>query len=482
MHDPQPGFPTPESDKPPPGQGKTLLWVALVLGGLMLLLICSLGGLAAYFITNTPFSQIGELMPQPGAPSAQVDQSAPQDSESVLPAGETAPQAATNLPAPPESPRAAEEKLPLGLVQIEEDFDDPTTRWDQSRSRVVDGGYELRVDTPNYDSYGLYLGNGRVSDFDMAVDVQQVAGDATSEYGIRFRQSGPGDYLMFSISGSGYYRLLRVSDDEYNSVVPWTFDSRIKTGPDTTNRLRLVARGSSITGFINDTQVVVVEDDVNASGQLTLGLTTFDQGGLVVRFDNIEGQAEGSDLREDFSDPEATLWSIGGATITNGAYELFAGGGIQAWQQPLPSRFSKVENFVLEVDATLVNGPQDEVAYGVMFGDGGSFDFYSLFLFPQGNLGLFISDSAGNRGALIEPTPFEAIKSGIGETNKIRVEVRDNVIQISINGEALPEIESPFVVEGMVGMIVSSGETGNVQARFDNFSLRELSLGPQRQV
>ncbi len=444
-------YPSPELSSPAAAnsawrQRRLLLVLVLALGSLILLMLCAVGGIFFFFILQEQTN----LKPE--------------------------------LPAPPESPRSTEDTpLPGGPVLIVEDFDQPTNRWDQSRSRVLDGTYELRIDTPNFDSYGLFLdARGPIQDFDMAVDATQVAGDPTAEYGIRFWQTGPGDYLMFSISGSGYYRLVRVTDQVYQSLVPWTFDSRINTGPDASNRLRVVAQGTSVAAFLNEQQVLAITNEAIAGGQLTLGLTTFDQGGLVVRFDNIVGQAQGQDLAEDFSDPEDVAWSIGGATIREGAYDLFAGGGVQSWQQPLPAGASEVDDFILEVDASLEQGSDEGVGYGVMFGDGGSFDFYSLFILPDGTVTLLVSDGAGNRMALLEPTPVDALNTGVGETNHIRVEVRDSVITIALNDEVLPAIESPFLVQGEVGMIVTSSDMSSVQTRFDNFHLRAISENQQQ--
>ncbi len=431
-------------------QRKTLLWIGVGVGGLLMVMICSLSMLLAYVLLDTPLRMPALLQAQP------------------------------DLPPPPEAPRAANTAPTVGLVLIEEDFAQPTNRWDQSFSRVVDGTYELRVDVPNYDRYGLFLSNGPVTNFDMGVDVQQVAGDPTAEYGIRFRQSGPGDYLMFSISGSGYYRLVRVKSNAYQSLVPWTFDRRVATGAAAVNRLRVIARGSNITAFLNDVQVITTTDDNVTGGQLTVGVTTFDQGGLVVRFDNVAGQAEGQSLQEDFSNAETTRWSIGGATIRDGAYELFAGGGIQSWQQPLPVGSSRVNDFILEVEAELMSGADENIAYGVMFGDGGSFDFYSLFIFPDGSMTLILSDGEGGLLPLIPRMDVPAINPGRNQINDIRVEVRSNVIRLTINDTSLPDIEGPVPIQGEVGMIVSSGRTGSVQARFHRFYLRELPKGGQQ--
>jgi hypothetical protein len=390
--------------------------------------------------------------------------------------------------APPEAP---DKFAPAnsGPVTIEDSFDQPTERWEQSQTQIVDGVYEMRLDQANYDSYGLFLGAGDVRDFDIAVDTQWVSGPADAEYGIRFRQAGPGDHLMFSITNSGFYRLLRVSDDNYRTLEGWTRDERIQTGPGATNRLRVVADGPTITAFINGEEVLRYSDSAQLSGQLTLGVTTFDEPGLVVRFDNIAGSASGTtqtaegpqsetfDLAETFSEPASARWSIGGAQIVEQSYEMFVGGAVQSWQQPLPLGSSRVGGtFVLEVDATMAEGAVGEgaSAYGVMFGDGGDFDFFSLYLYPEGLIALTRNEPGGS-GAIIPATELPVINTGLNATNRIRIEASGNVLKITINNEELGDLEFEDGVSfaGMAGLIASSGDPGGIRVRFDNFILSE---------
>ncbi|HEU5099235.1 MAG TPA: hypothetical protein VFU22_09460 [Roseiflexaceae bacterium] len=431
--------PTPPLEPPqPPQRRRLLLWVVGGLGALVLLQLIALG---VFLAVPELRSQIRPFWARPA------------------------------VAAPPESPQTAGQAAPARPLKIEESWDQPTTRWEQSVVRVADGAYEMRVDIPNYDSYGLMSAEGPVRNFDLAVDVRQVAGDPTAEYGVRFRQTGPSDYYMFSISGSGYYRLLQVKQGEYRSLTPWTFDGRIKTGPEAVNRLHVVAQGSSITGSVNDVQLATAKDDIDVGGQLTFGVTTFDKGGVVVRFDNIVGSAENIDIQENFGNPEAAEWSVGGASIVDGGYEITAGEGIQSWQQPLPNGSSNVGDFRLDVDATLVMTDTDEAAYGIIFGDGGSFDFYTLYLFPQGGIGLFRSEQSGQTFTLVPPVPFEEVKPGTDATNHITLEVRGQKISITLNGARLPDLELDQPIQGMVGLIVS----GSATARFDNLVLEELS-------
>jgi hypothetical protein len=449
----------PAPEPQPRGRRRLLLLLAGLLGGFV---ACAAIGLALLvLLTPTLRSRIAFLNPTAGAP--------------------------------PEAPNKFVD-TGTGPVSIVDDFAADTRRWDRSTTAVVNGAYELTLELDNFDSYGLFLGGDGIADFDLAVDATLTAGPPDAEYGIRFRQSAPDEHLIFSISPSGFYRLARVSDETYSSLVPWTRDARIVTGVGGTNRLRVVAEGPTITGYINGEQVLTYQDEQQNPGQLTLGLVTFDQGGLTVRFDNAEGfalaqLADGTPTRleiaESFDDPALVPWSVGGATLRSQAYEFFVGGSFLSWQQPLPTGSSEVSgDFVLEVDATIVDGNVGESGdisgYGLMFGDDGAFNFFALVIIPQGGVTLY--RSGDDAGAIIPPIPLATINPGLDATNRLRVEVRDNVITLSVNdqpitfdGQDLSSIPLPegFSADGMAGVFLQGDSAGDLRVRFDNFRLEE---------
>jgi len=383
---------------------------------------------------------------------------------------------------PPEAPRKFADPSG-GPVSIEDNFNLGSDRWDRSQTRIVDGTYELTLERAEFDSYGLFLGESSVRDVDLALDMVQTAGPLDGEFGIRFRQAAPDDHLMFSISASGYYRLVRVRDRTYTSLVPWTRHQAIQLGLGSLNRLRLIAEGPEITGFINGMEVLNYRDSEPQAGQLTLGLVTFAQGGLVVRFDNLEGSLLSGapdtdqasiDLTEDFSDPTTAPWSIGGATMRNGGYEIFVGGPVVSWQQPLPSGSSAVgDNFVLEVEATFLEGAAEGSGYGLMFADDGAFNFIALILLPQGGLTIYRNGDEGE--LLIPPVAIPMVNPGAGTANRLRIAVRGQSLTITINGEELPSFDLPpeLSLRGQVGLIVQSSDLQGVSVRFDNFRLEE---------
>ncbi|MGQ9927532.1 MAG: hypothetical protein ACUVS4_11750 [Chloroflexaceae bacterium] len=385
---------------------------------------------------------------------------------------------------PPESPNKFV-AIPDGPVAITDDFSQLSNRWDRSQTRMSGGAYELTLELPHFDTYGLYLGVSDVRDFDMAVDVLPVSGDLTSEFGIRFRQAAPDDHLLFSISPSGYFRLAQVRNETYTSLVPWTADPRIRRGLGVSNRLRVIAEGASIRGFINGEQVLEYTDERQQAGQLTLGLVTFDRGDLTVRFDNIEGAVapivdaprdEWIDLREDFSDSQRARWSVGGAAVVQESYEVFVSGEVVSWQQPLPIGSSRVEgDFVLEVDATMVESSEGRGSgYGVMFGDDAAFNFFALIIFPEGGFMFYRNGADG--GLIIPPAPAPAVRAGLNATNRIRVEVRERRLAISVNDEVLAELEFADTVslDGRAGLVVQGADASGARVRFDNFRLEEL--------
>ncbi|MEM8535006.1 MAG: hypothetical protein AAGF95_29490, partial [Chloroflexota bacterium] len=268
-------------------------------------------------------------------------------------------------------------------------------------------------------------------------------------------------------------RLVRVQNNEYESVIPWTFEPQIETGLNATNRLGIVAEGRDLLLSINGTEITAAIDDNPAAGQLTLGVATFDEGGTIVRFDNIEGQVGPFNLDEDFSNPATTQWSTGSTLIVDGGYEIATDGGVITWQQPLPNGASDVGDFTLDVDVTLVEGNAENVRYGVLFGDSGSFDYYTLYLLPQGGLMMNYRDSSGESVSLISPVEVREVNPGANETNKLGLSIDDGMLRITINDTEIAELETPQPIRGLVGLVVASDPGSPVSVRFDNFRLTE---------
>lgn len=386
---------------------------------------------------------------------------------------------------PPDAPAELALAPRAGPLLIEERFAAPAPRWDQSLVMVRDGALVMNVANRSFDSYTLYLGPpaddpaaetfdaGAVDDFDLSVDVRQTEGDARAAYGIRFRQTGPEDYLMFAISSDGFARLVRVRAGEHLALVPWRQYGAIRRGVGAANRLRLVAQGASLVASVNDVPLITADDAIDVGGQLTLGVQTSDAGGATVAFEAVSGTVGALTLDDSFDGPAAVRWSVGGATLSSGGYEIIIGAGVQTWQQPMPVDSSRVAAFTADVSATLLQADGAGAAYGLVFGDGGNFDFYSLLLFPEGEVAVIRSSPTAGTEVLVPRTALPEILTEAGATNELRVSVAGSILTLTINHSQIGEVDLGTTVVGRVGVIVSAGDAGMTRVRFDDFVLRD---------
>jgi hypothetical protein len=131
------------------------------------------------------------------------------------------------------------------------------------------------------------------------------------------------------------------------------------------------------------------------------------------------------------------------------------------------------DNFVLEVEATFLEGTAEGSGYGLMFADDGAFNFVALILLPQGGLTIYRNGDEGE--LLVPPVALPLVNPGAGATNRLRIAVQGQSLTITLNGEELPSLDLPpeLSLRGQVGLIVQSSDPQGVSVRFDNFRLEE---------
>lgn len=109
---------------------------------------------------------------------------------------------------------------------------------------------------------------------DVSITVTLVllsAQEPTQSYcGISFRAKSDKDNYRLFLDGDGYFRLTRRVENVSHALVDWTQHSAIHSGPDQENRVRIVARGSEITVYVNGEKVHSLTDDTFATGHVAL--------------------------------------------------------------------------------------------------------------------------------------------------------------------------------------------------------------------
>ncbi len=159
---------------------------------------------------------------------------------------------------------------------------------DELGSTQYEGG-QLQFNIPAAGVARYARAEGLVADnFVAEVEVTQLAGSTNAGYGLLFRLQDTESFYRFNITGNGYYMVEKRSagGNWVRLTNDWQQTSLLLTGLNNRNLLRVEARGTSLGFSINGFEVFSINDGDYVSGGIALNAGTFDQGGLVVAFDN----------------------------------------------------------------------------------------------------------------------------------------------------------------------------------------------------
>ena len=178
---------------------------------------------------------------------------------------------------------------PSGSVLFQDDFAQPTTGWDRLlvTEGVMDyysGGYRMLVNSLQTNFWATPRRN--FIDVRVEVDTGKLAGPDENRIGVLCRHS-EGDYYFFIITSDGYYGMGLFKDGLATllgqaEMLP---SANINQGL-AVNHLRADCTGSTLTFFVNGTQLAQVQDATLATGDVGVIAGTFGAPGVDILFDN----------------------------------------------------------------------------------------------------------------------------------------------------------------------------------------------------
>jgi hypothetical protein len=141
-----------------------------------------------------------------------------------------------------------------------------------------------------------------------------------------------------------------------------------------------------------------------------------------------------------------------------------------AWTKCTQVEYS---DFILEVEATQVSGPDNNI-YGVIFRYGLDANEFYAFLISGDGFYVFTVDGANREEPeiLVKWTESFAIKQG-EQTNRIKVAAIGGNIKYFVNDQFLGEVQDNRFSAGVVGFFVGSLNEGGVQVSFDNLMISQ---------
>ena len=180
-------------------------------------------------------------------------------------------------------------------VKFSDNFDSNRNAWvvGESNGEYASRFYEIKDGKYIWNSTAkqAFIGWIKVNfneydDFLFSVDVRQVSGAPSADYGLVLREDTDGNFYYFGIRESGQYTFL-LSNGEWKTLRDWTFTNLIQRGE--VNRLTVLAQGSQFTFFINGHYLAQITDETLTRGKIALAIEQARAGDKAeFEFDNVE--------------------------------------------------------------------------------------------------------------------------------------------------------------------------------------------------
>lgn len=145
------------------------------------------------------------------------------------------------------------------------------------------------VALPGEDAVALLGFSG--DDLTLEAEARPISGPAFNGYGLVCRAQDTAHYIVFAVSGDGYYAVLRVTGDEETALVDWQQFPHIRRGRQP-NRLRVACIGPTCRFYINDEYATAVDDGTRLAGKFGLWARSFEEEDIAVQFRDVRAWVE----------------------------------------------------------------------------------------------------------------------------------------------------------------------------------------------
>lgn len=406
------------------------------------------------------------------------------------------------------------EEIRSGEPLLDEDFRRDNGEWASGENGDVTYAYDQRtyrivVAASNLLGYSINttIEERQIPNFLAEVDIRQIAGSTTAEYGFIFHYQDIDNYYIAVISGEGEYSLWKKDGGEWSTLVEWTASEAINRDEGGENRLGLLVDGAQITLLVNNEVLTQLEEESSFFGSVGLLAGTLDEPNLEVAFDNfilwgfgeapvdepiftddlapLDVTARLAEIRENdpsFSDDfrrDNGDWGIAADENMVYAYErrtlqfdVLSDNWI-GWSFSTELDATNPADFLAEVDVEHLSGPLDG-EMGLIFRFVDNRNFYLFAVRSQGDYAL-LREVAGEWQTVVDWTESDALVTGEGALNRIGVLAEGKQITLLINDVAVVQVEDDAFSAGKLGLAAGTFDEGGLQVAFDNLDVWVLT-------
>jgi hypothetical protein len=176
-------------------------------------------------------------------------------------------------------------------VLLSDDFSSISNNWDKAANANMttdyyNNTYRILVNVANFDAWSN-PDDLTFTDVQVEVDATKNGGPDTNDFGVICRYKGKDGYYYGIISSDGYYGIYKKSADGGRQLGfgGEQYSDKILTGA-TTNHVRFDCVGSTLTLYVNGTQIDQETDTSYKDGNVGLIAGTYTETGTDILFDN----------------------------------------------------------------------------------------------------------------------------------------------------------------------------------------------------
>jgi hypothetical protein len=182
-------------------------------------------------------------------------------------------------------------QTPTSNVLFSDDFSNTDKKWDQvtDTSRTTDyynNAYHIVVNDTNSDAWAN-PSKESFTDTHIEVDATKNGGPDDNDFGIICRYTDINSFYYGIVSSDGYYSIMKMTSD---GGKPLGSESMLESDSVTqgaaTNHIRFDCVGSTLTLYVNGTQIAQQTDADYTTGNVGLIAGTFNTAGADILFDN----------------------------------------------------------------------------------------------------------------------------------------------------------------------------------------------------
>ena len=176
-------------------------------------------------------------------------------------------------------------------VLFSDEFSDTSKKWDQvsdstGNTDYYNNAYRIVVNEVSYDAWAN-PGNESFIDTRIEVDATKNGGPVDNDFGIICRYIDSSQFYFGGVSSDGYYGIMKMTSDGSKPIGKDSMleSDKISQGV-ATNHIRFDCVGSTLTLYVNNSQIDQQTDADYTAGNVGLLAGTFATGGTDILFDN----------------------------------------------------------------------------------------------------------------------------------------------------------------------------------------------------